>query len=88
MCRPARTNRGRSSRWWIQEVSAAEVTFDERVVGAYDKGDKGALILIEREVREKQSGDKLCTLGMTIFARGDGNFGGPAFFSDALKLMR
>jgi acyl dehydratase len=57
--------------------SAADVVFDERVVGAYDKGDKGALILIEREVREKQSGDKLCTLGMTIFARGDGNFGGP-----------
>jgi acyl dehydratase len=57
--------------------SSADVVFDERVVGAYDKGEKGALILIEREVREKQSGDKLCTLGMTIFARGDGGFGGP-----------
>ena len=56
---------------------AADVVFDERVAGAYDKGDKGALILIEREVREKESGDRLCTLGMTIFARGDGNFGGP-----------
>jgi acyl dehydratase len=57
--------------------SAGDVVFDERVVGAYDKGDKGALILIEREVREKNSGDKFYTLGMTIFARGDGHFGGP-----------
>ncbi len=56
----------------------AEVIADERVVGAYDKGEgKGALILTEKVIREKKSGDKLCTVGMTIFARGDGGFGGP-----------
>ncbi|MDE1938258.1 MAG: MaoC family dehydratase N-terminal domain-containing protein [Alphaproteobacteria bacterium] len=56
----------------------AEVIADERVVGAVDKGEgKGALILMEKVIREKKSGDKLCTLGSTIFARGDGGFGGP-----------
>lgn len=56
----------------------ADVLADERVVGAIDKGEgKGALILMEKVIREKKSGDKLCTLGATIFARGDGGFGGP-----------
>ncbi len=56
---------------------AADVTFDERVVGVFDKGkDKGAVILMERVISEK-GGDKLCTLVNTIFARGDGGFGGP-----------
>jgi acyl dehydratase len=58
--------------------SQADVLADERVVGAIDKGEgKGALILLEKVIREKESGDKLCTLGATIFARGDGGFGGP-----------
>ena len=56
----------------------AEVIADDRVVGAIDKGEgKGALVLMEKVIREKKSGDKLCTLGSTIFARGDGGFGGP-----------
>jgi len=56
----------------------AEIVADERVVGALDKGkEKGALILTEKVIREKATGDKLCTLGSTIFARGDGGFGGP-----------
>ena len=56
----------------------AEVVSDERVVAAFDKGEgKGALILTEKVIREKKSGDKLCTVGSTIFARGDGGFGGP-----------
>jgi len=56
----------------------AEIIADERVIGAFDKGEgKGALILVEKAIREKQSGDKLCTLLSTIFARGDGGFGGP-----------
>ncbi len=56
----------------------AEVVADERVTGCIDKGEgKGALILMEKVIREKQTGGKLCTLGSTIFARGDGGFGGP-----------
>ncbi|MEI9932692.1 MAG: MaoC/PaaZ C-terminal domain-containing protein [Rhizomicrobium sp.] len=46
---------------------AADVTFDERITGVYDKGkDKGAVILMERVVSEK-GGAKLCTLVNTIF---------------------
>jgi acyl dehydratase len=56
----------------------ADIVSDDRVVGAFDKGkDKGALIVTEKIIREKKSGDKLCTLSSTTFARGDGGFGGP-----------
>ncbi|HEX3809814.1 MAG TPA: MaoC/PaaZ C-terminal domain-containing protein [Rhizomicrobium sp.] len=57
---------------------AAEITADERVLGAFDKGkEKGAVIVTEKVIREKASGDKLCTMVNTTFARGDGGFGGP-----------
>lgn len=56
----------------------AELIADERTVGVYDKGaDKGAVLVQEREVREKASGDKLCTITASYFLRGDGGFGGP-----------
>jgi len=56
----------------------AQITVNERVVGAYDKGkDKGALVIIERVIRDKRTGEKLCTLTGTAFCRGDGGFGGP-----------
>ena len=58
--------------------AVADVTLDERVVGLFDKGkDKGAVLLVERVIKDAKSGDKLCTLVNTIFARGDGGFGGP-----------
>ena len=58
--------------------SAATVLIDERVIGAFDKGkDKGAVIVIEKVLRDKKPNDKLCTLVGTTFARGDGGFGGP-----------
>ena len=44
-----------------------------------DKGrDKGALILTRTTVREKASGETVCTLTSTSFARADGGFGGPS----------
>lgn len=56
----------------------AEIVSTERIAGAYDKGkDKGALLISEKVIREKSKGEKLCTLSATIFARGDGGFGGP-----------
>ena len=56
---------------------AAQIVTDSRVVGAWDKGEgKGAIIVTETDLSEK-GGDKLCTLTSTIFARGDGGFGGP-----------
>jgi acyl dehydratase len=59
--------------------SAATIVSDERVVAAVDKGaGKGALIYTEKVIRLKDTNEKLCTVGGTIFARGDGGFGGPA----------
>ncbi|MBC7102729.1 MAG: MaoC family dehydratase N-terminal domain-containing protein [Parvibaculum sp.] len=56
---------------------AAKLLADSRVVGAWDKGEgKGAIIVTETDLSEK-GGGKLCTLTSTIFARGDGGFGGP-----------
>jgi acyl dehydratase len=55
-----------------------EVIGKTRVTGVVDKGkDKGALIMTECTVREKASGDVVCTLNSTSFCRADGGFGGP-----------
>jgi acyl dehydratase len=53
---------------------AAEIESRGRVAGIYDKG-KAALIVIETETSEK-GGDKLFTNRFSIFARGEGGFGG------------
>jgi acyl dehydratase len=59
--------------------ASATIVADERIVGAVDKGaGKGALIFTEKVIRLKDTNEKLCTLGGTIFARGDGGFGGPS----------
>jgi acyl dehydratase len=43
----------------------------------YDKGrDKGALVVAEFDTL-RSDGQKLCTSVVTMFARGDGGFGGP-----------
>ncbi|MGL3104639.1 MaoC/PaaZ C-terminal domain-containing protein [Bradyrhizobium sp. BR 1432] len=57
---------------------AASVTADARVRGVYDKGkEKGAIVQNEVVVRDA-AGDKLATIISSIFARGDGGFGGPS----------
>lgn len=44
-----------------------------------DKGPgKGALIYVRRDLRDADSGELVCTVRLTSFARGDGGFGGPA----------
>jgi acyl dehydratase len=56
----------------------AEVIADERMIAVLDKGEgKGAVLVQERTVRDKASGDRLFTIVSSIFARGDGGFGGP-----------
>jgi len=55
----------------------ASVLADERMIDILDKGEgKGAVLIQERVVREAASGDKLFTIVSSIFARGDGGFGG------------
>ncbi|MDX9698203.1 MAG: MaoC/PaaZ C-terminal domain-containing protein [Rhodocyclaceae bacterium] len=56
----------------------AHIVVSQRVKDAYDRGEgKGAIILTEVEARLKNTGELLYRLGNTIFARGDGGFGGP-----------
>ena len=55
-----------------------DVLGKNRVTGVVDKGQgKGALIMTENTVREKATGDVVCTLTSTTFARADGGFNGP-----------
>ncbi len=59
--------------------SKCEVVSDERMLAILDKGEgKGAVLVQERITREAASGDKLFTIVSSIFARGDGGFGGPS----------
>jgi acyl dehydratase len=58
---------------------AAELVVNSRVAEAYDKGEgKGAVIYTESDVRSAADGKPLFTLRSTVFARGDGGFGGPS----------
>jgi hypothetical protein len=56
-----------------------DVVGKTRVTGLVDKGpDKGALLMTEGTVRDKASGEVVCTLTSTAFCRADGGFGGPS----------
>ena len=57
----------------------AQILADERYLDILDKGEgKGAVLIQERVVREAATGEKLFTIVSSIFARGDGGFGGKA----------
>jgi acyl dehydratase len=50
-----------------------------RIVEVIDKGQgKGALLLTERKITDKATGELIGTVTQTIFCRGDGGFNGPA----------
>lgn len=50
-----------------------------RVTGVFDKGEgRGALIQTTTEVSMKDTGEVVCTLASTSFARANGGFGGPS----------
>ncbi len=56
----------------------ARVIADSRIASVYDKGPKGAIINIETVIKDAQDGSAIATLVSSIFARGDGGFGGPS----------
>ena len=57
--------------------AAGTFTAEGRTLGAWDKGkDKGAVVVNET-VWTDEKGEKVATLTMSMFARGDGGFGGP-----------
>lgn len=44
-----------------------------------DKGPgRGALIYVKRELTDAETGELVCTVGLSSFARADGGFGGPS----------
>jgi len=48
-----------------------------KIVDIVDKGaEKGALVLVEREISDASSNEVLARLWQTVFCRGDGGFGG------------
>ena len=57
--------------------AAARVRAEGGIVGAIDKGDKGALIEGEARLRDATTGVAYVTNRVTWLARADGHFGGP-----------
>ena len=66
---------------------AGSVLARTRVAEIVDRGDKGALIYLEREVTDKLSGDRLATAGMSVLCRADGGFGGPTSSARVLDAV-
>src|ERR1700677_304467 len=59
--------------------AAAETVGSARVALVADRGPgRGAVVALEREIRDAASGMLYCTLRQTLFLRGDGGFGGAA----------
>lgn len=55
----------------------ARISAQARVTGVVDKGkDRGALLYVETSIEEHDDQRPLATLLSTVFARGDGGFGG------------
>ncbi len=54
-----------------------EATGSSRIKAVYDKGEKGAILILETSLVDK-AGAPLATLQSSIFARADGGFGGPS----------
>ena len=74
----ALTVHGEESITWHQPLPATgSVIASSRVVAAYDKGAKGAVVEREMQLRDAD-GTLLVSLIRTAFARGDGGFGGPS----------
>jgi acyl dehydratase len=57
---------------------SGEIVGKTRVASLGDRGPKGALIRLERDITESRSGRLLARSAMTVLCRGDGGFGGPA----------
>lgn len=57
---------------------SAQIVVDSRVVGLFDKGaEKGAVIVMETDIRLRESGILICKNTTTAFAKGNGGFSLP-----------
>ena len=58
---------------------SADLVIDAHVTSVLDKGSgKGAIVSFDSVARNATDSEMLFTLGHTLFARGDGGFGGPS----------
>jgi acyl dehydratase len=56
---------------------SARITGYARISQVWDRGpEKGAVIVVEREILDSDSNDTYCTLEQTLMLRADGGFGG------------
>lgn len=55
----------------------AKIKTKGRVLGVFDKGPKGAVVVNETVITD-EAGDPIATIQSALVARGDGGFGGPA----------
>jgi acyl dehydratase len=67
---------------------AGVVAARTRIIAVIDKGAaKGALVVTEREIRDRRSGQRLATVRQTAFCRGDGGRGGSHAAADAPHMV-
>jgi acyl dehydratase len=57
--------------------AAGTFTVEGRTLGAWDKGEGKGAVVVNESVWTDEKGDKVATLTMSMFYRGDGGFGGP-----------
>lgn len=56
----------------------ASILADGKVAAVYDKGPKGAVVVMETLIKDARDKSPIATLRSSIFARADGGFGGPS----------
>lgn len=66
--------------------SEAEAVSQARVMSVTDRGDgRGAMVILERDLRDAANGARYCTLRQTLLLRADGGFGGePAPYAPSI----
>jgi acyl dehydratase len=55
-----------------------KVTAASRIVGAWDKGPGKGAVIVSETVLVDSAGERMLTITGSLFARGDGGFGGPS----------
>jgi acyl dehydratase len=69
---------GEQAITWRRPLSPfGKLTGEGRVVGIFDKGDKGAVVVTETVLRDLATGEQMATVRITSFARADGHCGAP-----------
>lgn len=65
---------------WFREAlpPEADIIGDAKVTSLTDRGEgKGAVLVLERNIRDANNGAHYCRLQQTLLLRGNGGFGGP-----------